>query len=208
MAKLDQPIRILAVLVAAIFCFASQARAGTSIDSIVNGGFESGELTPDWFQDRMFIFDPNLPTEDWQATTEDSFTGMFSAKVLGNFELRQDFAAFSSSDPGFAIEASFAIKHPDPGTRNLFVSVFYDDGTESSSGTGVLQTTTTDWEVFDFSFLFEPNKMVTGFSIFGNDLGPTFLDDVVLRKVLIPEPESLLLLLGSLATLLILRRRR
>ena len=84
------------------------ATASTTSANFVNGGFETGNLTP-WFQDRV----QGGAGEDWNVTNVDAHSGSFSATNTGNKEIRQNLAAVLTDD---ILEISFWAKHIGAGT--------------------------------------------------------------------------------------------
>jgi len=147
--------------------------AGTS--GLVNGDFESGALAP-WFQGAVFS-----GGEDWNVTSADSHTGVFSATNTGNMEIRQDLGAPISTDS--IEEMSFWLKHPDPEVSAAYVSLFYTDGSTEF----LVNTEGTDWNFFDVTGNLLPGRMLIGFSVYGNSAGDpefarTVLDDVILAS--------------------------
>ena len=57
--------------------------ASCNADTIFNGGFETGSLSP-WFQDQTLCFDK---CENWNVTSLDSHSGIFSATDVGDNSL-------------------------------------------------------------------------------------------------------------------------
>ena len=155
---------------------------------VLNGGFEIGTIDP-WYQ-------ANDPApgmgEDWNVTSDEAHSGLFSATNVGNKEIRQDFGATATS---MITEFSFWIKHP-AGAPFLFASFFYSDGTN----TGIsLLVNTTDWQFFNITNRLAAGKELTGFSVYGFDgtaTPRTHLDDVT--ATIVPEPGTFTLTAVSL----------
>ncbi|MEO5492471.1 MAG: PEPxxWA-CTERM sorting domain-containing protein [Sphingomonas sp.] len=175
---------ILAATTALTFAPAAQAQ-----NVIVNGGFESGAISP-WFVDRNFG-----GTSPWSVTTADKHSGTYSAIDIGNIELRQNFAGVATSS---VAAASFWIKHPNLTTAPAFVSFFYSDSTNTGF---TVNTSSADWEQFNILSNLAAGKTLTGFSIFGyvggNGDPTTYLDDVqiVVRDNGVPEPATWMMMI-------------
>lgn len=156
--------------------------------TIINPGFETGDLTP-WFQDRDGSDSDAGPVEAWNVTSADAHTGIYSATNTNNLEIRQNFSPVAARD---ITELSFWLRQPEPAISA--VSLFYSDNSESQE---VVSLSSSDWEFFDITPRLEGEKDLIGFSVFGYARsGPeedrTFLDDVTLKVQPIPEPSSLL----------------
>lgn len=164
-------------------------------DMIINGGFETGGLTP-WYQGA------GSGVEDWNVTSADSHTGLYCAMDVGNIEIRQDFAAIPVNQ---IIELSYWLKQP-----GVAISAFHLYYSDSSYLQDIVSLSTTDWEFFDVTSSLEVGKELIGFSVYGYTTGGspndrTYLDDVTLSVV--PVPGAVLLgLFGLSAAGLKLRR--
>jgi hypothetical protein len=177
---------VLGLAALALLGNAPQARAG---EILVNPGFETGSLSP-WFQDRNFGGSVN-----WMVTNSDSHSGTFSATNNGNLELRQNFAGVPAA---LITDVSFWARHPDPTVGPLAFDFFYSDGTDDEF---LVNTSGSGWNFFDVTSNLDTTKTLTGFSVFGNSDGVTFVDDLNILTSL-PEPSCLALLglgLGGLA---------
>ena len=169
---------------------------------ITNGGFETGSLPP-WFQDRTFC---STNCVNWAVTNTDSHTGAFSALDSGNIELRQNFAAVSTS---LITEVSFWMKHPNGAGTPLAYTFFYSDATSAEFG---VSSTDAGWDFVNATANLAVGKNLVGFSVFGVD-GPadkrTFIDDVQILtgEAAVPEPGSLALVGSSLLLIAAARRR-
>jgi len=169
-------------IVAGICMIAGQA-AGQNL--LVNPGFETGDLDP-WFPNAGAPF----------VSDDEAHTGSFSAAALGSDSIRQNFDPIPASD---ITEVSLWVKRAG-GPFNSF-TFYYDDG---SSENGLINAVGDgdDWMFFDITGELNPDKNLSGFSIFGTGPGPAFLDDFTIT----PAPSSAALLaLGGLAAT---RRRR
>ena len=190
--------RLISALVT-LFWVAVGVSPALAVNILMNPSFETGGLAP-WFQDRNFR--PTEP-EDWNVTGADAHFGAFSATVVENKEIRQNFAAVPTDD---VVEISFWLKQPElPSVELSFVSVFYDDGSADGhtfiSGDRDQQR----WAFFDVTSLLDAGKNLTGFSVFGytgDSPGEhrTFLDDAKI-EVRVPEPGTWVLLVAGFAAL-------
>ncbi len=166
-------------------------------DMIINGGFETGGLTP-WFQGA------GSGVEDWNVTSADSHSGQYSATDVGNIEIRQNFAAIPVNQ---IVELSYWLKQPEAA-----LSAFHLYYSDSSYYQGAFNLSTTDWEFFDVTSYLEAGKDLVGFSVYGyigsNEVEDrTYLDDVTLSVV--PVPGAVLLgFIGLSCSAGWLRRRK
>ncbi|UCG59062.1 MAG: hypothetical protein JSU70_06045 [Phycisphaerales bacterium] len=181
----------LVTLIVLCLCF-TQAQA-----NLTNPGFETGSLPP-WYKAR------GSGVEDWNVTTADSHSGLYSATDVGNIELRQDFAAIPVSQ---IVELSYWLKQPEIAISAF--DFFYSDGSGYES---IVSLSSSDWEFFDVTSHLSPGKELVGFSVWGYAGGPagedrTYLDDVTLETV-IPVPGAIVL--GGIGVTFVgwLRRRR
>lgn len=205
-------ISLFASIALGLFAGSGIARAdvvainGQLITLECNTGFEAGDLDG-WFEAQVFS-----PTVSWSVSAAQANMGNFSAVIDGNNELRRNFEGFATAINSAGAptptmdEVSFSILHPEPGATNVRFTAYYDDGSEAFTN---FATNSTDWETFDATMFVNSNgggAILTGVSVFGNNSGLTFLDDITILGQ-IPEPGSAsLLLLGTLV--LVSRRRR
>jgi hypothetical protein len=164
---------------------------------LTNPGFETGALTP-WAQDRDFG-----GAENWNVTNSDSHSGTFSATDVGNKELKQTFVGVAVSS---ITQVAFWAKHPDAAVTALAYDFFYSDATNTEFQ---VNTSGTAWLFFDVTASLTAGKTLTGFSVFGNSAGRTFVDDLSIQTgtSAVPEPGSLFLVAAAGAVLVGLRRR-
>ena len=196
--------------------------ASGGVNIFENGDFENNFFGIDpSYTDRNFQpgLGPWISTNDRSPIPSGPFNpGNFSALAAGDAELRQDFYSFADdsvsifddlSASGAAAfgqqveQISFWVAHPDPPATNILVTLFYAD---DSSIEHTYQTTGTGWEFFDITSQHDPAGELIGISFFGNVSGRTFLDDIQVI-VAIPEPGSVTLLIATIGSLLLMRRR-
>jgi PEP-CTERM motif len=178
------------------------AVVGRANAQIVNGGFETGSLSP-WYQGSVVCtFGPSCTP--WSVTTDEAHSGLYSAVDEGNIELRQDFVTpiFGGDITSFTYWAMQDV----PAISEF---VFYY--TDASTTYNVFDIGS-DWEQFDALPYLDPTKTVSGFSVFG-DSGPdvdfTYLDDFNIATTSeTPEPGSMALLATGLVGLAGIGRRR
>jgi hypothetical protein len=173
---------------------------------LTNPGFETGALSP-WFQD--FNGTPTEP-EDWNVTGADAHSGAFSATVIGNKSIRQDFAPVSTDD---IVEFSYWLKQPEFAEAFSALELFYSDAS-TGFGTCVTVFDASGWGLCDMTSDLTPAKNLVGFSVFGFQGGGdaedrTFLDDATIdtTAALVPGPRTLVFLGVGLAALGAIRRR-
>ncbi len=184
---------------AALLLFLLMSGPVAAGEVLVNGGFESGALSP-WFQDRTF----GTIIENWTVTTTLPHSGTFAATDNGNAELRQNFAGVATDS---ITQISFWAMHPDATINALFVDLFYSDGTDTGF---LVNTVGTTYNYFDVTSDLVAGETLIGFSIFGNSGGQTFFDDAsIITSAAVPEPASVVLLaLGLASACGFLRRAR
>jgi hypothetical protein len=175
-------------------CFAFAAVNALADNVLVNPGFESGALAP-FFNSNDFCGGCT-----WSVTNTDFHTGSYSAFVVGNRLLEQDFTPVSTS---LIDEVSLWLKMP--GTGIAAVYLLYSDATTSENVMDVPAA----WTEFDMTSYLAPGKSLTGFGVYGcsgcGGGGQTFADDFVVSTA-VPEPSTLSLLGLVVAALGLVRR--
>jgi hypothetical protein len=151
----------------------------TASAALVNGGFESGSLTP-WFQDLSLS-----GGEDWNVSNVRSYSGSFSATDVGNKRIRQNFAAVATNDI-----ASITLWLYTEGHLGNAFELYYSDGTSEQR---LISGAQGAWRQANVTSFLDPGKFLVGFGLFGNSGGRTWLDDVVIETT-VPEPATLALL--------------
>ncbi|MDY7107763.1 MAG: hypothetical protein SYC29_03920 [Planctomycetota bacterium] len=178
---------LTAVLAAAVL--AAPAAAG---NILLNPGFEDGVLAP-WYQKA----DYGGP-EDWNATTADAHSGLYSATDRGNKLLAQDFDPVAVED---ILEASVWVRNVD-----ATINAIYFEYSDLSTQEELLDHFDSEWNYWDMTSYLQPGKELISFGIYGVSGGATertYVDDWVLD--VIPAP-GVMPLLGL--ALLGVRRRR
>jgi hypothetical protein len=189
-------MRVLLCSVLATAAAAFPARA-----QLLNGGFETGSLSP-WYNGADFC---SGGCAAWSVTYADAHTGIYSATNLGNMQLRQDFAPIFGAD---ILSFSFWMRQPEEAISA--VGLYYTDGTYSET----IVTPGAEWSHFEIGFLAIDWKWVNGFYVFGYSGGAsgddrTYIDDVVVVTAAVPEPgTAILLATGLLVTAGMVVRRR
>ena len=182
-------------LVALATALALPVSAG-AVNAVSNAGFESGGLGP-WF---------NSTGGNWAATSTDAHSGSFSARDVGNFEIRQDFTPVAVSS---ITTAQFWLKHPGLNGAPTYVTLTYSD----SSSTGfIVFTSGSGWELINVLSNLDVSKSLSAFAIYGYSGGGdevTLLDDVLFDGgSAVPEPASWALMIGGFAMVGSAMRRR
>jgi len=161
---------------------------------LANAGFESGVLTP-WAQTTDFG-----GAENWNVTSADAYTGVYSATNRGNKLIEQFIVPVATSD---ITSITFALKNVD-GSINA-INLLYSDATKSQD---LIFHTDSEWHVYDWTSHLVAGKQLVSFGVFGYDGGGatnrTYLDDVDIEVV--PEPATLSVL--GLGLLGFLRKRK
>jgi hypothetical protein len=83
------------------------------VESLINPGFETGALPP-W------------TTNNWTVTTTTPHSGAYAAYDVGNFWIRQDFAAINTAN---VLSFTFWSKQPEEGTQLQAYDFFYSNNT-------------------------------------------------------------------------------
>jgi len=165
---------------------------------LVNGGFESGVLSP-WYNARDFCGFTCVP---WNVSNANPHSGSFSAMDVGNIELRQDF----TPTPGSMITSVSFWVNSSAGVDA--VDFFYTDNSDEEF---VVFSTPGVWNLADVTADVDTGKTLSGFSIWGADPGfTTFVDDasIMANMATTPEPGTLVMLgSGALALAGALRRK-
>jgi hypothetical protein len=168
-----------------LMCFAFAAVNAFAGNILVNPGFESGALAP------FFNSNDYCSGCTWSVTSTDSHTGSYSALVVGNRLLEQDFTAVSTS---LITEASLWLKMPDTGLAAVYF--LYSDSTTNENLIDVPDT----WTKFDMTSYLAPGKSLAGVGVYGcsgcGGEGQTFADDFLIDTggSAVPEPSTLFLL--------------
>lgn len=178
------------------------AAAAPASAQFVNPGFETGALAP-WFPANNFC---NVSSCTWTVTNADAHTGTFSAEGSDNLELRQNFA--TPFAPGTVTSLTFWAKHLSAGVNALAYVLYYSNGSSSQNS---VNTTGTDWNMFDVTSSVNNALSLSGFSVYGNTGGITRVDDFSINGQALtatPEPATLALVGIGFVGLAVARRRR
>ena len=181
-------MRLAAIAIALVAAAASPSLGQYNV--LLNPGFEDGVLAP-WYQKA----DYGGP-ENWNVTTADVHSGLYSATDRGNKLIAQDFDPVPVEE---IIEASFWLKNVDASINAVYFE--YSDFTTEEN----IWWPTGGWDFINATAWLDPGKELISFGVYGVSGGTTertYVDD---WKVLIPEPASGLLL--GLAVLALYRRR-
>jgi hypothetical protein len=106
-------------------------------------------------------------------------------------------------------QVSFWAEHPDAAVDAVAYDFFYFNGANDEF---VAFTTGVGWNLFNVTLDLTPGLLLTGFSVFGNSGGRTYIDDASIQTTAsVPEPGPLALAGIAVGTTLVVaevRRRR
>jgi parallel beta-helix repeat protein len=148
-------------------------------EAIVNGGFESGDLTG-WTADYS---EPNLPGANVAVVTTNPHYGMYCAYLIGNVGVKQTF-------PGIPVSSVQSITFWGRTDLVLGLALIYSDGTfDMHAGVGY----SSSWAYFDVTSYLIAGKVLTGIDLWGwagSQLGNTYFDDVSILYTSPPQQSS------------------
>lgn len=163
---------------------ASAAAPANAANILVNGGFETGSLTP-------WTVSYGTPS----VTSAEAHSGLYSAAATGLDAIKQVFAPVATSSIN---EISvWALNKPAiPFDAYYF---YYQDG--SSSSFLINGSTGGSWQYFNLTSNLAAGKNLVGFSIYGTSPGPTYLDDFKIETTIpgVPEPASWAMMIAGFA---------
>jgi hypothetical protein len=185
------------LLLAAVLALSAQIPAQGGV--IVNGGFETGTLSP-WYQDGNYS--PGEP-EDWHVTAAAAHSGDYGATVVGNKGIRQDFGPVPA---GSIVSLTYWILYPEGVPISVFNLLYSDLSKEERFVAGL----GAGWNFIDATGYLDPSKSLVGLEIWGYAYGGpaedrTFLDDVNITAG-VPEPAGFATLATGLVALALRRR--
>src|ERR1019366_9104965 len=135
-----------------VLCVALVSTSAFAANVLVNPGFEYGVLPP-WFNSNDFCGGCT-----WDVTTTDKHTGFWSATVIGDRLLEQDFSPIPDT---LITEASLWLKMPDTGIAAVYF--LYSDTTTAENIVSVPGV----WTQFDMTSFLDPGKSLAGFGVYG-----------------------------------------
>ena len=199
-------MKATSAILAAAAMFVSIPFTGTPASAgeiMVNGGFETGSLSP-WVWGRtQYASDPTNTANEWMVTSSTAYSGTYSAEVNDNFELVQNFAPVSVAN---IQNISFAALIP---TGAMAFDLFYSGNVDEEYVVSGGST----WQTFDItSYLDHSQTALIGISFwgntgsYGNPGNGTNLDDVSITAG-VPEPATWAMLLAGFGALGFLARR-
>jgi hypothetical protein len=162
------------------------ADARAAVMLLGNPGFETGSLSP-WTVNDGAPF----------VTNAQAHTGTFSCSALGGDEIKQTFSPVATSD---IVEVSLWVKRTN-GPFNEY-RFYYSDFPETVL---LLSGPSSNWSFFNLTANLAPGKHLSGFSIYGTEPGPAYLDDFTIAT---PEPSGALLAVAGLVGAAVGRGRR
>jgi hypothetical protein len=168
-------------LVTAVLAAAMVGAPAGAANILVNPGFEDGVLDP-WYQKA----DYGGP-ENWNVTTADFHTGLYSATDRGNKLIAQDFDPVPVAD---ILEASVWVRNLDASINAVYFE--YSDFTTQEE---ILFHPNDAWNYWDMTAYLASGKELISFGVYGVSGGATertYVDDWVLD--VIPAPAGLVVL--------------
>ena len=180
--------KAILLILAVLFLFGMALEVGAA-NILDNPGFEDGVLSP-W------------TGLDWSVINTENHTGVWSATVDGNHQLKQD---ITPTFTGLITEVSFWMKQTE--AQIAAYTFFYDNGTSDEH---LINLNTGDWEFFDVTIELTAGLNLSAFDVYGYGSGDgtpdvTFFDDATIEVV--PIPAAVWLLGSGLIGMFGLRRK-